>query len=136
MMAKTLGRLTCISVACAGLVALGCKKEEPPPPLPTAAPVTTSTAPLVLKPEDAGVKLPPDAGVKKTPGRGGGGSSLKACCAALQQNSFSQPTEQMKQSMQMAAGVCNAAVAAGQGSGALGSIQAALRGAQMPAGCK
>jgi hypothetical protein len=42
----------------------------------------------------------------------------------------------MKQSMQMAAGICSAAVAAGQGSGALGAIQAALRGAQMPAGCK
>lgn len=137
MMAKTLGRLTLISFACVGLLALGCKKEEPPPPLPTAAPVTTSTAPLILKPEDAGVKLPPpDAGAKKKTGGGGGGSSLKACCAALQQNSHSQPTEQLKQQMQMAAGICNAAVAAGQGSGALGAIQAALRGAQMPSGCR
>ena len=137
MKAKTLGRNTAITLACLGFMAFGCKKEEPPPPLPTAAPVTTATAPLVLKPEDAGVKLPPDAGKPKPKTGGGGGSSLKACCSALAQNANLQPTPEMKNAMQYAAAACNAAAAGGQSLGAMsGTIQAMLRGAGMPAGCK
>jgi hypothetical protein len=136
-MAKTLGRITVISVACAGFAAQGCKKEEPPPPLPTAAPVVTTAAPLQLKAEDAGVKLPPDAGVKKKVGTGTGGGSLSACCAALAQNATLQPTPEMKNALTYAAAACSAAAAQGKDkSSAMGLIMGALRGAGLPTACR
>ena len=115
---------------------LGCKKDEPPPPLPSAAPAAapTPTAPLVLEPEDAGVvDAAEDAGKKVG---GGTGSSLKACCAALAQNAKSAPPPN-NQYMEAAALACNAAVGAGQSQGAaMAAINAALRGAGLPSGCR
>lgn len=99
-----------------GLVAYtGCKKEEPPPPLPSAAPATTPSAPLVLEVEDAGAVedvVDADADAKKV----GGGSvaSMKKCCAAVAQNAANAP-EPTKSYMSTLAGACMAAAAAGKG---------------------
>ena len=71
----------------------GCKKDEPPPPLPSAtAPPTTAAPTLELAVEDSG---PPDVedvapdvkklGVGKPPG------SLKKCCQAIKQNAANAP---------------------------------------------
>jgi hypothetical protein len=116
----------------------GCKKDEPPPPLPSAAPVTAPppTAPIELVPEEPAP--PPSASASATakPGGVGVSSSLKKCCSALTQNAANAP-EPNKTYMLQAAAVCNAAVAAGQSSGAVvGAVSAALRGAGMPGACK
>lgn len=117
--------------------AVGCKKDEPPPPLPSAAPATTPapTAPIELVPEE--IPPAPSASASAAPVKGGGtASSLKKCCSALSQNAQSAP-EPNKTYMLQAAAVCNAAVGAGQASGAaLGAITAALRGAGLPSACK
>jgi hypothetical protein len=113
------------------LAVTGCKKDEPPPPLPSAAPVATAPAPLQLKPEDAGVVAPVDAGKKKTGGAGGGG--IAACCKALMQNAQSAP-EPTKTYMLQAGAMCQATQGAGRA--ALGPVLAALRGAGVPAACK
>ena len=125
-------------VTLAGVGYLGCKKDEPPPPLPTPATASvapTQTAPLELIPEDAGIAdAAEDADAAKK--GGGGGSSMKACCAALAQNAKSAPPPN-NQYMEAAALACNAAVGAGQSQAAISAaIQAALRGAGMPPGCK
>lgn len=117
---------------------VGCKKDEPPPPLPTAQPVATNPAPLQLKPEDAGVKMPPpDAGAKKKVMHGGGSSGgLSACCSALQQNSASAP-EPTKTYMMQAAQLCKAVAAQGGNKSAFGGmLMNALRGAGVPVACK
>ncbi len=121
-----------VSLVLSTLAVTGCKKDEPPPPLPSAAPVATAPAPLQLKPEDAGVKAPPvDAGKKKTGGAGGGG--IAACCKALMQNAQSAP-EPTKTYMLQAGAMCTATQGAGRA--ALGPVLAALRGAGVPAACK
>lgn len=69
----------------------GCKKDEPPPPLPSAtAPATTSAPVLELAVEDAGVDA--DDGAPKKVGKGGrpGGNIMK-CCQALKQNAANAP---------------------------------------------
>jgi hypothetical protein len=117
----------------------GCKKDEPPPPLPSAAPVATAapTAPVELVPEVP--VAPPSASASASAKPTGGVSasgSLKKCCSALTQNAQSAP-EPNKTYMLQAAAVCNGAAAAGQASGAaFGMISAALRGAGMPTACK
>lgn len=115
----------------------GCKKDEPPPPLPSAAPVAAppQTAPIELVPEEIPV---PSASASAAPPKTGGGtaSSLKKCCGALSQNAANAP-EPNKTYMLQAAAVCNAAVGAGTASpGTLSAISAALRGAGMPTACK
>lgn len=117
---------------------VGCKKDEPPPPLPTAEPVAATAAPLQLKPEDAGVKVPSaDAGAKKKVFHGGGGGGgLSACCSALQQNSASAP-EPTKTYMMQAAALCKAVAAQGGNKSAFGGmLMGALRGAGVPLACK
>ena len=121
-----------VSLVLSTLAVTGCKKDEPPPPLPSAAPVATAPAPLQLKPEDAGVKAAPvDAGKKKVGGGGGGG--IAACCKALMQNAQSAP-EPTKTYMLQAGALCQASQGAGRA--ALGPVLAALRGAGVPAACK
>lgn len=115
----------------------GCKKDEPPPPLPSAAPeeAPAPTAPLELAPE---IPLPSASASEEAPKAKGGGSSssLKKCCGALRQNAENAP-EPNKTYMLQAAGVCDMAAGAGQASGsALGPISAALRGAGLPTACK
>jgi hypothetical protein len=114
----------------------GCKKEEPPPPLPSAAPVTTPSAPLELAIEDAGDDGDADAeaGPKKT-GPYKPAASLKACCNALAQNAVSAPPPTNAYMLQAAA-ACNAAVAQGKSAGSiLAVVRGALKGAGMPAAC-
>ena len=69
----------------------GCKKDEPPPPLPSAtAPATTSAPVLELAVEDAGEDVvdAADAG-KKLGGKPGG--NIKKCCQAIKQNAANAP---------------------------------------------
>ena len=92
----------------------GCKKEEPPPPLPSAAPANTPSAPLVLEVEDAGEDAAPDADADaKKVGYGGSASSMKKCCQAVSQNAESAP-EPTKTYMKQLAAACFAAAGSGQ----------------------
>jgi len=135
MKAQLLRHLAPLSLAAASL-AVGCKKEEPPPPLPSAQPVAATAAPLQLKPEDAGVAKPAEAGAPKKVGHGGGGGGLSACCAALSQNSTMAP-EPTKTYMVQAAAMCQALAAQGKDKAAVGGmLLGALRGAGMPAACR
>lgn len=70
----------------------GCKKDEPPPPLPSAtAPATTTAAPLELAVEDAGVPDVEDTGPDVKRGVGKPGANLKKCCQAIKQNAANAP---------------------------------------------
>lgn len=100
----------------------GCKKDEPPPPLPSAAPVSTPDAPLALEIEDAGpdvVDADADAGKKLGPFKPA--ASLSACCAAIQQNAANAP-EPTATYMKQAAATCYAAVKSGQGASQINAI--------------
>lgn len=129
-------------IACGFLVpalvsSTGCKKDEPPPPLPSAPPAasTPAAAPetLQLAPEP----VPSDsADAKKPTGTGVAGPSLKKCCAALAQNAKGAPPPNDTLMLQ-ASQACNVAVAAGQASPAvLAAVRAALGGAALPPGCQ
>ena len=117
------------------VIATGCKKDEPPPPLPSAPPAASTPAPQTL--ELAPEPVPSDSAAEvKKPGGGGSGSSLGKCCAALIQNSKSAPPPN-NQLMLNAGQACNIAVAAGQGAPAvLNAVRAAMGGAALPAGCQ
>jgi len=113
----------------------GCKKEEPPPPLPTAQPVATAAPPLQLKAEDAGVEVIDAAPPKKT-GGGGRAGGLGPCCAALSQNATMAP-EPTKTYMLQTAALCQGLAATGKDKAAVGGILlGALKGAGMPVQCK
>jgi hypothetical protein len=130
-----LGSLVAMSLSIAGVLASGCKKEEPPPPLPSAQPVAANTAPLQLKPEDAGVKAP-DAAPPPKRGGGGGGGGLSACCAALAQNATMAPPPTNGYMLQAAA-LCQSLAAQGKDKAAVGGmLLGALKGAGLPAACK
>jgi hypothetical protein len=117
-----------------GWALVGCRKDEPPPPLPAPKAVETAEAPLELKPEDAGV--PPAAPVEKPKSSGVKASGLKQCCTALRQNAANAP-EPTKGYMLYAAGVCDLAAAQGKDkASAVGMLQSALKGAGLPADCK
>ena len=92
----------------------GCKKDDPPPPLPSAAPASTPAAPLVLEVEDAGEDAPGDADADAMRVGGGGSSSMKKCCQAVAQNAESAP-EPTKTYMKQMAAACFAAAGSGQG---------------------
>jgi hypothetical protein len=121
----------------ASLSFVSCKKEEAPPPLPSAAPASEPAPLLALEP----VNTPePDAGteVKKV---GGGGvakpsGNLQACCNALRQNAASAP-EPTKTYMGQAADTCGVLAAQGKEAGsAIAILTGLLRGAGVPAACK
>jgi hypothetical protein len=120
------------------VLALGgaaCQKDEPPPPLPAPKAVEpVAQAPLELKPEDAGAPVVPKPATPKSGVSKAG--SLQACCAALRQNAVNAP-EPTKGYMLYAAGACDLAATQGKDkSSAVGVIQAALKGAGLPAQCK
>lgn len=113
-----------------------CRKSTPPPPLP-APEATASQQPLQLPSEDAAVDAPAEAEAS-APKHGAVApqANLKACCAALRQNSHSV-TPPSSLYMLQAAAACDAAVAAGKSKGSILSIvQAALKTAKMPAACR
>lgn len=113
--------------------AVGCKKDEPPPPLPEPKAVETAEAPLELAPEDAGAPVKPKAVVKTGTRKASG---LAQCCAALRQNAASAP-EPTKGYMLYAAGACDLAAAQGKDkASAVGVITSALKGAGLPSDCK
>jgi hypothetical protein len=131
-----------VSVACARVLVLaaalalpGCKKDEPPPPLPVEpAPSATVEAPLELKPEDAGA--PPKPVEKPKTGTGSSAGSLQNCCAALTQNAASAP-EPTRTYMLQAAAMCTAAAASGKDKQSIvGVLSGALKGAGLPVACK
>jgi hypothetical protein len=116
---------------------MGCKKDEPPPPLPSAAPAAapTPTAPLELAPEEPVASAAPVESAKKTGGVAAPAQSFAKCCAALTQNAASAP-EPTKTSLTTAAGLCNSMVAAGKtGPGIVSAVQGLLRGVGMPSAC-
>ena len=123
-----------VSVMTTGYV--GCKKDEPPPPLPSAAPATTPTptAPVELVPEEP-VAAPSASATTAKAGTGAPAQSFAKCCAALTQNAASAP-EPTKTTLTQAAGMCNSLVAAGKsGPGVVSAIQGLLRGVGMPSAC-
>lgn len=118
----------------------GCRKDEPPPPLPAAPKVVEpiAEAPLQLQPEDAGKPAEPAAipSAKSASTHKASPSGLAQCCAALRQNAVSAP-EPTKGYMQYAAGVCDLAAAQGKDkANIVGVITTALKGAGLPADCK
>lgn len=65
----------------------------------------------------------------------GGGSSVAACCKALEQNAVSAPLN-LKPSYLAAAGVCRSVMSNPDSAAAFRQIQAAAKGAGLPADCK
>ncbi len=65
----------------------------------------------------------------------GGGSSIAACCAAIEQNMVSAPLNQ-KGIYAVALGACRQAMSNPQTAQALASVQAALAGAGVPGACR
>lgn len=116
----------------------GCRKDEPPPPLPSAAPATTPSAPVELAVEDSGpdVEDASDADADAKKGTGVPASSMKACCNALAQNAASAPPP-TNMYMQAAAQACTAAVAQSKDKSTIsGIVSGMLKGAAMPAACR
>lgn len=118
-----------------GMLSLtSCKKEEPPPPLPSAAPQPAPTPQAVeLQPI---AEAAPDAGAepaKRGPGHGAKPASIAACCAALEQNAASAP-EPNKTYMLQAAAFCKSQGAANPA--IVSVLQSMLRGANLPTTCK
>ncbi|HEX9619551.1 MAG TPA: acyltransferase [Polyangiaceae bacterium] len=118
------------------LIQTSCKEDEPPPPLPSAAPVATPAPTVELVPElDAGLADAGDAGPKVT-GTGRPASSMMACCNALESNAQLAPEPNRSYFLQ-AAGVCKSMAGAGQSGGPVfAAIRGALQGAGMPVACK
>ncbi len=127
-------------IACGFLVPVlvssaGCKKDEPPPPLPSAAPAASTVAAAPQTLELAPEPVPSDsADTKKPTGTGVPSISLKKCCDALAQNAKSAPPPNNTLMLQ-ASQVCNMAVAAGSPT-VLAQVRAAMGGGALPPGCK
>lgn len=129
-------------IACGFLVpallsATGCKKDEPPPPLPSAPPTASTPAAVATTLELAPEPVPSDSAAPKKPtGTGVAGPSLKKCCDALAQNSKSAPPPNNTLMLQ-ASQACNVAVAAGAASPqVMAAVRAAMGGAALPPGCQ
>lgn len=121
----------------AALIETSCKEDEPPPPLPSAAPAATPAPTVELVPEvDAGLVDAGQDAAPKVTGKGRPASSMMACCNALESNAKLAP-EPNKSYFLQAAGVCKAMAGAGQSGGpVLAAIRGALQGAGMPVACK
>ena len=111
----------------------GCKKDEPPPPMPEGtaqgtAPVQTIDVP-VDAPEEVGDA---DADAKPT---GGGGSNIMACCNALA-NAAGQSPPPNNMYLKAAADYCMGASKAPNTRQTLSQIAGMLRGASLPGACR
>jgi hypothetical protein len=129
--------LVSLTIPISSLALVGCKKDEAPTPLPTAAATVSEPSPVLAIEPVADVV--PDAGAATKKVTGGGvaaASNLKACCAALAQNAASSP-EPNATYMKQAAGTCEVLAAQGKDKGSLVAvISGMLRGAGLPAACK
>ncbi len=120
------------------LLAGGCKEDEPPPPLPSAAPEPAApTQDLTLVVEEPVVDAGADAGpAKKYTGTAKPKGNLANCCAALNQNAANAP-EPTATYMKQAAATCSMLVGQGQGEAVIAAaVSAALKGASIPAACQ
>lgn len=133
-------KMSCSAVGLASLIGLallvGCKKDEEPPPLPTATAAPQPAEPVVLMAEEEPVDAGVDAGAApKTGGRAKPKASFQNCCNALQQNAANAP-EPTATYMKQAAATCNALVSQGQDQNAISAaIRGALGGAALPGAC-
>ena len=132
-----------LALACAGVVAAGCKqksKEEADPggaPSASAAPSATAEAPPppdIIPPPITPPVAPVAASAKPV-----AAESIKGCCTALH-NKESTATPQEKSMYTQAASSCDQIsklVASGttKKASALTTLRAGLRGAALPAGC-
>jgi hypothetical protein len=116
----------------ATLALTSCKKDEPPPPLPSAAPQVTS-APQAVELQPIAEAIPDAAASTVAKKVAGKPASIAACCAALEQNAASAP-EPNKTYMLQAAAFCKSQGAAN--AAIVGVLQGMLRGAGLPAACK
>jgi hypothetical protein len=118
-----------------GLTFSACKKDEAPPPLPSAEEPepAASAMELELAPEeDAGADADAES---KAKGPYKPKQSLANCCAALKQNAASAPAP-TNTYMLAAAGVCDGVVASGlDRNAALAQIRAAMKGTPLPGAC-
>lgn len=96
-------------------LAVGCQKEEAPPPLPTAKPVETPTVATIVPEDEEEEETTEPAAAPKAGGKGSSGGTLGKCCAALRQNAANAPPE-TKVQMEQAAAACDAANKAGASS--------------------
>ena len=129
--------LVSLTIPLTTIVLVGCKKDEAPPPLPSAAAPATEPSPvLAIEPVPDAAH---DAGAPAKKLTGGGVASatnLKACCSALAQNAASAP-EPNATYMKQAAATCEILAAQGKDKGSLVAvITGMLKGAGVPAACK
>ena len=131
-----------LGIGSAGISSCKKKEEDAPPPTVLSAPAPPpAPEPVVVAPEDVAVAAVEDAAVKKV-GKGAPAdvAGLRACCTALQQNAASMPPPNNTYALQAAA-MCQtfvASLAAGSTTkgGALGSLGAIMKGANLPPACK
>jgi hypothetical protein len=97
------------------VLAVGCQKEEAPPPLPQAKPAEVPTVATIIPEDEETEEEAVTTDEPKKTGKGGGTSSLGKCCAALRQNAVNAPPE-TKVQMEQAAAACEAANKAGASS--------------------
>ena len=130
-----------VLLAFAGNSVAGCKKDEPPPPLPVASDTPAPPpATVQLTPDlpDAADETDGDGDAKHFYGGHPDVGGLRACCNALAGNAASMPPPQNMYAANAAA-YCQAMVASinspGQKDAMIAGIRGALRGATLPAAC-
>lgn len=132
-MKRSVLRCLALTSMLAMLPLTSCKKDEPPPPLPSAAPqAAPPPQPVELQPI---AEAMPDAAVAIAAKKATGAkpASIAACCAALEQNAANAP-EPNKTYMTQAAAFCKSQGAANPA--IVGIIQGILKGAHLPDTCK
>jgi hypothetical protein len=127
----------CLAItAILGMLPLAsCKKDEPPPPLPSAAPqAAPAPQPVELQPL---AEVTPDAApapeTKKVGKATAKPASIAACCAALDQNAANAP-EPNATYMKQAAAFCRAQGTANPA--IVSTIVSILKTAHLPDSCK
>ncbi len=133
--------LAVVAVPLIAVLAGGCKKDEPPPPLPVASETAVPPpTPVSLTPDLPDAPDDGDADAKPVGvGKPFDSSRIRACCAALRQNAASAPPPNNAY-MLAAAGYCDAVSSSlnkpGQTDAVLAMVRGALKGAPAPAACR